>query len=221
MSFDSSLLKKTREFASQILKNELPENLFYHNYDHTFFVVESAEKIARQSNFTDSELEIILVAAWMHDLGYKVKSQGHEEISQEIAGDFLRTEKVAEDKVNLVLSCIQATVIPQQPVNSLAEVLCDADLAHLAAKDFFERCDPLRKEWETAKGQAMTDEEWLNINANFLVKHKYFTAYAKAELEEKKNKNLKKVKKELKKIQKEKDEKISRDLGVSDDVLKK
>jgi hypothetical protein len=119
------------------------------------------------------------------------------------------------EKIEKVEKAILATKIPQSPQNKIEEVLCDADLHHLGSKDFFERNEILRIEFEKVSGKQFTDIEWLNSTIEFMSSHKYFTHYAHDKYDELKNSHLAKLQKRLrKKIEKKndvhlKDEKIA------------
>lgn len=220
MSLEHKFLENTALYATQILQQELSDKLYYHNYEHTRFVVKYSEILGRQSNLSDTDQEIVNIAAWLHDLGYVQMNNGHEELSKTMAQNFLESQHYPSDKIQKVLECIESTKIPQKPQDILSEVLCDADMAHLAADDFFERCDPLRKEWEVNQGRVLTDYQWLKINEDFMLKHRFFTPYGKTILEEKKKANLKKVQKKLKKVKKKQDDFLTDSLGVSADQLR-
>ncbi len=221
MTIQSEVLTQVRDYATRILKEEMPPNLHYHNYKHTHYVAKMAEKIGKQSNLSDEELETVVIAAWFHDLGYREKSIGHEDLSKEIAQTYLDEHQFPKKRTKQVLACIDATKIPQSPTIPMAEVLCDADLHHLSEEDFFTICDPLRREWEVDRGHKMSDLEWLQINYDFLKGHQYFTAYGKAVLEERKQNNIKSVKKKLKKLQKEQSKQLSEEMGIDEKELKK
>ena len=52
--------------------------------------------------------------------------------------------------------------MPQSPNNTLEQVLCDADLLHLAQDDYFKKADLLHKEIESTKLCKISEKEWLN-----------------------------------------------------------
>ncbi len=216
-----AILKKSEEFASNMLHQNMAEHLHYHNYAHTAYVVEIARKIAEAQELSEEKKELVQIAAWFHDLGYSEKSNGHEAISQEIAQKFLREQKLAEPALQEILLSIGATKIPQSPQSELSMILCDADLAHLAEEDFFDRCTPLRAEWEAERGNLMSDTEWLEINQNFMEGHKYFTEYGKEALNPAMRENLRQVEKKLKKVTKDEDKVLMEDMDISQKKLKK
>ena len=46
-------------------------------------------------------------------------------------------ENYPTEKMESVLACIGATIMPQQPTNLLEEIICDADLYHLSLDEYF------------------------------------------------------------------------------------
>jgi predicted metal-dependent HD superfamily phosphohydrolase len=195
---DSELVRKSRVYAEEILKN-LPKEYTYHNLAHTTQVAAAAEEIGKASNLSAEELESVIIAAWLHDTGYRENCNSHEEVSKQQATKLLNEWGAAPEKIEQVKKLIEATRMPQQPVTLAEQVLCDADLQHLGDEDIMECGEQIRKEFETFKGLKFeTDEEWIRHNLNFFNTHKYFTPYGRAVLEERKKKNIKKLKKMLK-----------------------
>ena len=66
---ESILIKESREYAESVL-GTLPEGYCYHNLDHTREVVSAASEIGSSSDLEDEDMELIILAAWYHDLGY-------------------------------------------------------------------------------------------------------------------------------------------------------
>jgi predicted metal-dependent HD superfamily phosphohydrolase len=172
---DSELVRKSRVYAEEILKN-LPKEYTYHNLAHTTQVAAAAEEIGKASNLSAEELESVIIAAWLHDTGYRENCNSHEEVSKQQATKLLNEWGAAPEKIEQVKKLIEATRMPQQPVTLAEQVLCDADLQHLGDEDIMECGEQIRKEFETFKGLKFeTDEEWIRHNLNFFNTHKYFT----------------------------------------------
>ena len=89
--------------------------------------------------------------------------------------------------------------MPQSPNNLMEEVLCDADLHHLACTDYNVMSNNMREEIEIVKGRNISAEEWNVMNLHFFKDHQYFTDYGKRFLEPIKKENLKLIKKKKKK----------------------
>lgn len=197
---NNKILSKAEAFALNLLESKSISKHVYHDVSHTKEVVESAEIIGRRSGLSDSDLEIVLLAAWFHDVGYIDKNEGHEEISAKYAQDFLSKEKYDLIKIEKIKRCILATKVPQRPKNILEEVLCDADLSHIGKKNFKSRNNLFREEFEFLFGRPLTEYEWLKKTIDFLIQHKFFTEYAALEYESQKQKTLNKLQKKLKKL---------------------
>jgi predicted metal-dependent HD superfamily phosphohydrolase len=200
----SNILSQVKEFVGQKFRTEGQTENIYHNFTHTTEVVKATEEIAEASGVTTEEMEILMIAAWFHDLGYIVKCDGHEDISKNYAAEFLEEQNYSIEKKNKVLSLIEVTRLPRQPKNLLEEIICDADLYHLGTNEFEAKGNLFRKEMESIKGTALSDEEWLEISVKFLNEHKFYTPYVKNRFETQKNINKLIIEKRLKKIKKKK-----------------
>ena len=194
---NNALIAKAKKHVITLLEEHTPENNYYHNSEHTKEVVKACGTIAKGLKLSDSNIEIIKLAALFHDLGYLEKIEGHEKISAKYAADFLAKEKYPASKINKVKGCILATKVPQNPKNILEKVLCDADLLHLGKPNFEPRNNMFRAEFEFYFGRALTEKEWLNKSIDFLCHHKFFTEFAIKKYEKRKLKNIAKLKDEL------------------------
>jgi predicted metal-dependent HD superfamily phosphohydrolase len=227
---ETDLIRKAKSYAEEVL-SKMPETYAYHNLKHTRTVVSAAELIGQKTNLSADDLETVIIAAWLHDIGYIKGSKKHESISAQRAIELLSEWKAPSQKIEAVRKTIVATQMPQQPSNPLEEVLCDADLFHLSTNELEECSTLLRREMaETGKMKFDSDEEWTRYNVQFLKAHSYFTPYGQQVLEEGKKKNLKKLKKmsrqnengdyvkdlekQLNKLQKKLDKKGTPDRGI-------
>ncbi|HMV09739.1 MAG TPA: DUF5706 domain-containing protein [Cyclobacteriaceae bacterium] len=227
---ETELIRKSRAYAEDVLR-KLPETFTYHNLKHTTAVADAAEEIGKQSSLSNDDLENVIIAAWLHDIGYEKDREHHEERSAKTATALLEGWGASAEKVKKVQNLIAATRMPQNPQNLAEQVLCDADLYHLSKKDIFECAQQIRSEIETFKNiRFESDKEWNEYNLKFLKNHSYFTLYGRQVLEERKKKNIKKLKKmlnpkvdesyvkdlekELGKLQKKLDKKLNPDRGI-------
>ncbi|WP_139958611.1 Pycsar system effector family protein [Flavicella sediminum] len=196
---NSKILINAKKHVIHLFKTKLPTQVIYHNYNHTLDVVAAANEIAQGENLRDSELELVLLAAWFHDTGFIAGCKGHEDTSKIEAEAFLKKHDFDKEKTKTILGCIEATKMPQNPNNKLEEILCDADLAHLGSKDFIKKSSLLKTEWEVRDCKKIKDSEWLATGISFLENHKYFTDTAFEKFHQQKTKNWLFVKEELKK----------------------
>src|SRR5262245_2859225 len=124
-----SLLAVARDYATEILINKISKNVSYHNLEHTQRVVAACEEMADYYQLQPEDREALVIAAWFHDTGFSSgKSQGHEEVSKQIATDFLGQHGASPSLTTKVINCIDATRMPQSPGSLIEQIICDADL---------------------------------------------------------------------------------------------
>lgn len=190
MATNNDNLAGVQKYVTELFTGKLPAWAVYHNLEHTEETANAAREIGKASGLSKAELEIVGLAAWLHDVGYIDGPEGHEERSATIASGVLKESGYPEEKIDLVRACIRATAVPQRPMNLLEKVLCDADIIHVGKKRFFSRSDLLRSEMEMRKEAPFTDLEWLNYNIEFVAKHNFHTRYAQEEFAARRAKNL-------------------------------
>lgn len=204
----TELIKKVDKFVLNLFKEKLPNTFLYHNYNHTKRVVKSTKELIENSEINVKEEEVLLLSAWLHDTGYTVKFNGHEEESVKIAKEFLEENKVDSETIDLVEKCILATKMEATPKTKLEMIIRDADSSHLAKDYFEETSELLRQELQLLNIHNYSESEWLAENIHlFTDKHEYYTDYATkkwkagkdsnlSELLEKQTKKASKLKKE-------------------------
>lgn len=199
---ETELVKKAREFAGQQLAT-LPDTFSYHNSEHTEEVVNAVVLIADHEKVDGEQLEILMVAAWFHDLGYCNDKRNHEEESAKMLREQLETWGADKEKINKAAEIVLSTKMPQSPRGKLAEIMCDADLYHLSSASFSEKSLRLKQEIRAVCNAGLTDEEWEEKTIALMNSHRYFTSFGKGTLEPNKQANLKNLKKQVKKRKKQ------------------
>ncbi|KUG26122.1 metal-dependent phosphohydrolase, hd subdomain [hydrocarbon metagenome] len=184
------LIEKAIKYVNNLFEEKANGNYTYHNLAHTAAVAKTADIIGKAENLSPEDLEIVVLAAWFHDVGYFSNPDTHEEEGAKLAEEFLIEENFQREKINKIKSCILATTVPQRPKNLLEEILCDADLHHLGSDNFSARNELYRIELEKTKGIRFNNAGWLQHNIDFFTQHKYFTHYALENFDKKKSENL-------------------------------
>lgn len=187
------LLIKAETFVKELLEKELPQNMYFHNFEHTLLVVEGVKLIGKQSNIAENDLFLLTLAAFLHDVGYTKQYIGHELASTQIARTFLLENELDPLHIETVAGLILATKYPQLPKNSLEEIICDADFYHFSLQNYTAFADRLKREWEESLHLVYNNREWDAINLDMLAGHQYFTGYGKKILQKKKNLNIEKL----------------------------
>ena len=170
----------TADFVIKLFKERLTQGITYHDLIHIRDVVDTAKLIGGESVISPDQMEILLLAAWFHDVGIIERYAEHEEKSAEMCREFLVKHHYPSYKIDTIINIILSTRIPQKPVNLLEKILCDADLSHNGKKGFIYRSQLLRVEWKNMLGKEFTDSDWIKINIDFLLDNKFHTKFAKS-----------------------------------------
>ncbi|HLF46782.1 MAG TPA: Pycsar system effector family protein [Chitinophagaceae bacterium] len=218
------ILEEAQKYVSDLILTKVNKSITFHTLQHTQEVVAACEKMAGYYHLEDEDWFALSLAAWFHDTGYSSgQAKNHENVSIELAKEFINKHQIEQPVLDKVIGCINATRLPQNPTHLIEQIMCDADLFHLGTEEFKEKNRLLRKELNEFGGLGISKKEWRKKNVEFLEKHHYFTTYCiqnlqplkeiyLAEIKQKLNGNEKPVKKE-KAIEKKK--------GLSDDEMKK
>lgn len=166
-----------RKFIIKKLKTELPSHLFYHSVGHINDVYTAAEKLAEGENIEGKNLTLLLTAVLFHDSGFTIQQKDHEEISCQIAKQYLPSFEYIEPDIVTICGMIMATKVPQKPQNHLEQIICDADLDYLGREDFYDIGNKLYSEL-SLYGMIQNEVEWNRLQVRFLEGHHYFTKTA-------------------------------------------
>ena len=173
-------------FVISFLQTYLPPFYYYHNYEHSLYVMEKAVEIGQQENCSAAEIELLRAAALWHDAGYIKTYADHEEAGCVLARQYLPEYGFTAEDVNKICGMIMATKIPQSPKNKLEEIIADADLEYLGTEDAGAKADLFFKELHQLN-PSLTKAEWNKTQVSFLQEHKYFTTFCKKNREPVKN----------------------------------
>lgn len=185
-----------KEIYSKVIGNlerDLPSWLTYHNAEHTKYVLEKAETIALHENIKGRDLLLIKIAALYHDAGFLIDHENHEVLGCKLASRELLGTPLTQEEIHKVCGMIQATNIPQRPRTILEKIVADADLEYLGTDNFEAFGENLYKEL-LHFNPNLTQQEWDEIQIDFLSKHSYHTVFCSQHREPTKQENLQMVK---------------------------
>lgn len=190
--------RELKEIVEKMLKNGLPQNLFFHNINHTMKdVLPFAEKLAELENIDNENKYILMIAVLFHDTGYIFRYDDNEVIGMQIAEKYLKEYDFPQDKIEHIKRIISATKVnfikgypEQSPSDDILErIMCDADLVNIGRNDFIEQSLRLIDEME-AMGKSIDTKKWWESQHKFLMNHCYFTKSAQEMLKDGKTKNI-------------------------------
>lgn len=205
---NSEIVRESQKYVNNFLEENLSPEITFHTLEHTGYVAEKARLIGENSGLTEHEIQMAEICAWFHDIGYAIDPNNHEEIGARYAGEFLRENGVDKEDIDRVVSCIMSTHMPQQPKEMISKVVCDADLAHLAEDDYFDRTEKMRKEWANQADGKFSRKKFYTVSIKFFKLHEYHTDYARRELQPLKDQNFKRIQKEKYMLEKKTEEKL-------------
>ncbi len=172
---DMNQFEDVKKYIIVYLIQNLPENLYYHNADHTLDVLNAVTSLAIAENITDAEETLLIkTAALFHDTGHVITYTDHEEASCRFAELILPGYGYSAEQIARIRSLILKTKMPQSPSDHLDKILCDADLDYLGRADYREISDRLFKEWKTL-GKIKSRKDWYYVQKTFLATHQYWT----------------------------------------------
>ena len=194
------IIEAAQQYVTAQYKEHPHPNLVYHNLEHTRQVVAAAEQISAHYRLEDTDLLVVYVAAWFHDLGYLLgEPKTHEEKGAELAQGFLNIQQVPLNIQQQVTACIMSTKMPQHPQNLLEQIVCDADLFNLGTKDFKNRTKLLHQEMELTSGKEIPGAIWTEGSLRLLEEQDYHTAYCRTLLQQQIEENISRLKEKLEK----------------------
>lgn len=113
------------------MRRELPGYIVYHSVEHTLDVHDAAIRLAALEGLDEQKTRLLRAAALLHDSGITVSFFNHEEISADIAGQYLPSFGFTGEEIECVQKMILTTKLPQSALSLEEKILCDADLDYL------------------------------------------------------------------------------------------
>ena len=191
------IIKKVEAHVIELFQKTPHPKLIYHNVHHTQKVVERTKEIAAHYNLIESDMLVLLVAAWFHDTGYLFDEAAmHEEKSAHLMNEFTKDLIADPDILNNIEECILATKATVKPSNLLQQILVDADSYNFGTKEIDTTNKQVYDEFVIRNGY-ISKREWDRQTIKMLENHQYYTSYCKELLMNRKKKNIKKLKKSL------------------------
>lgn len=171
--------ESAKGYALERLAQDLSPQLFYHSLYHTRDeVLPAVRYLAENEGVVGDAFQVLITAAFYHDIGFIVQYEDHEIASAIIAAEVLPNFGFSADQLKIIHGIIMATRLPQTPETMLEKIMADADLDVLGKQDFLTRNQDLRRELE-AQGRCMNDLEWYTGQVNFIKSHQFKTKTAR------------------------------------------
>ncbi|MCI5065885.1 HD domain-containing protein [bacterium] len=148
--YENSLSTPAVQIAFRYLISETVQQYHYHNESHTRDVMHEAVFFGIHGGLSPRELELLLVSAAWHDVGFFLSQEEHEEHSVQLFSQHFEQGELPElssQEAELVVQMIRDTRVEISPHGAgsqqiarteLSRYLLDADLSNLGRRDFFD-----------------------------------------------------------------------------------
>lgn len=183
---------KLKRYISNLLNEKLSDLLSYHGTHHTLHVLDTCQKYIKRMHVPPYDAYLLRTAALLHDTGYIVSSDNHEEESVNIARKILPDWNYTDLEIDRIIGMIRATKIPQKPTNILECILADSDLDYLGTDEFYPISQTLFQELKNL-GVIHSMQQWDEMQIRFLQNHNYHTPFAKKYKEPIKQQHLREI----------------------------
>lgn len=162
------------------LKALLPEDLVYHDVQHTLNVEKAAIRYAKLEGISEYEIYLLRTAVLYHDTGFILKYNDNEDYAVKLAKNNLPIFGYSHEEIKIISDIILATKSHVIPKNLLEEVMCDADHDYLGRADYKMIASHLRTELNIFSGIELSEQSWIEFQLNYLKNsHQYYTETAK------------------------------------------
>lgn len=189
MKNTNPVIKEASQYIFNLLNQKLHGDYVYHNYKHTLETVKGCKKLSETYNLTSRDYEILLLAAWFHDIGYIESAENHEETGARYMKEYLDGRYPLVD-IQEIETLILSTKHSTKPDGTLQEILHDADFINLGTDLFDHRAELLRIEWEQTLNKKYSELEWAEIQLKFLIDTKFKTEAAILKYDEQRETNI-------------------------------
>lgn len=222
-------LNKVEFFATNLIVNELPDNVLYHDISFTHRLVAAVKELSQNEELTEEEKEIVTITAWLYVAGYRDAEmfKGKKMFSscivctQQISKQYLDSIGYPSENTAIIFNILNNTTPKSTPSNKLEELFKDAlymDFARAKGLKFIKR---MYKELLLFNDVSIIKKNWYQYLIDLLENHHFYTNYGKTDLEPKKHRLIKEIKKNYKDLENVERVAVRKELNVSDEELKK
>lgn len=171
-------LQMRRDITNR-LRSLLPEDLLYHDLNHTLNVEKAAIRFAKLEGVNEESMQLLQTAVLYHDSGFILRYDNNEQFAMQLAQSNLPRFGYTPEQIKKVIRIIASTRHGAKPKDLLEQIMCDADHDYLGRADYYNVSKKLRMEMENY-GKFMTEKDWIEFQLEYLENtHRYYTETAK------------------------------------------
>jgi uncharacterized protein len=152
-------LNKLKNFSKQ----EMPNKPF-HDFSHV-------RRVANVASSMGSRDELLRASAYLHDIGHRKGSNGHEKRSAKTAREILPQYGYTEQEADDIADAILDTELFKKPRTTMGTVLSDADTHNFGLP--FQKFKSISLQVKKEEEPSSTKEEWWKSVVKLLQNHRY------------------------------------------------
>ena len=151
----------------------------FHNYRHTFEIVQKINDLSNACEASPSEMEIAVLAGWFIDIGYVLDYRSYKQAADDFVHSCLKDLAYDSFLIDLVAKTLNNFHDGQIPRTLPEKILSDAVFAIDMGKGFRRNLTLLRLERERKSGRQIDPIDWKRELIETLEGIKFYTDYAK------------------------------------------
>ena len=226
---EQDYIDKVELFATNLIIDELPNKVVYHDISFTHRLVSASKLIAQKEGLTAADTEIVIIASWLYGTGYRDAEmfKGKKLFSsciactQQISKLFLESINYPSEKIKKIFDIFRNTVSSKTQTNtSIEKVFIDALYMDFAREKGRKYIKKIYQELLLFNDVTIIKKNWFQKLLELLENHQYYTNYGKVELEPKKHRLIKEIKKNYKDLENIERVALRKELDISDEELK-
>lgn len=230
---ESTHLQKIEKYSTELLTEHLSEKMVFHDIAYTLRLIEDIREIAEAEKVSEEDKEVVMMAGWLSNLGFthtdllkKVSSPEDlfalcYQCSIMMSKNFLEEIKLPEETKTRVFALLEEVKPGVEVKSHLGMILSDAIAAEWGRPKSKGKVKKLYDEFILTGAVSYGKSTWYDTVLGYLIKHKYYTDYAKGKYDDKKLELLAKIEKEQKDLDKKANLIIKKEMDISETELKK
>ena len=189
------------------LLDKLPENLKYHNKNHTFDVLRETILFSLADGASEQVIKEQCIAAAWHDVGYIKQFSANEPVAVELlksSKTFSTLDK--EDEAEIEANILDTQMIPvngiptQQKNRSHFAYILDGDVSNFGRSDYFQKSEEVAQELGIDFNNPEAKRKFYIFAFNLLKNHDWKTESARKLRQAQKEENMAKLEDEIQRL---------------------
>ncbi len=174
------LLDAAQDYVITTFNQHPNTRLVYHNYHCADEINKLVAATGINNGTARNTILLAQIAAWFSTAGFLFDYDDAYAKNLDLAGDFLKQQKVSEETSSAILECLAALSSPGLPKAEGARLLSDAFQAYHFVVGYFEKAPYRRLENNLILKNSLSDKDWDDLQLHELLHTRFYTHYGKS-----------------------------------------